>query len=48
MIRAIDRGARFAVMPWQMGIVAKLLKILPRPLFDILFAHAGRKPRGPT
>lgn len=48
MVRHIDRGTRFAVMPWQMGIVARLLKMLPRPLFDALFAHAGRKPRGLT
>lgn len=33
-------------MPWPMGIVAGLLKLLPRPAFDALFAHAGRKPRG--
>jgi short-subunit dehydrogenase len=46
MVRAIDRGARFAVMPWQMGVVATALKWLPRPLFDLFFARAGRKPRG--
>jgi NAD(P)-dependent dehydrogenase (short-subunit alcohol dehydrogenase family) len=46
MARHIDRGTRFAVMPWQMGIVAQLLRIMPRPLFDFLFARAGRKPRG--
>lgn len=46
MARAIERGARFAVMPWQMGVVAQLLKVLPRPLYDMLFARAGRKPRG--
>jgi NAD(P)-dependent dehydrogenase (short-subunit alcohol dehydrogenase family) len=48
MARHIDRGTRFAVMPWQMGVVAQLLKILPRPLFDAAFARAGRKPRGLT
>lgn len=46
MVAAIDRGARFAVMPWQMGIVARLLRILPRALFDALAVRAGRKPRG--
>jgi short-subunit dehydrogenase len=46
MVRAIDRGTRFAVMPWQMGVVAAALKWLPRPLFDLAFAKAGRKPRG--
>ena len=46
MARHIERGSRFAVMPWPMGVVAAVLKILPRPLFDLLFARAGRKPRG--
>jgi NAD(P)-dependent dehydrogenase (short-subunit alcohol dehydrogenase family) len=47
MARHIERGTRFAVMPWQMGVVAQLLKILPCPLFDAAFARAGRKPRSP-
>ncbi len=46
MARHVDKGSRFAVMPWQMGIVAAVLKSLPRPLYDLLFARAGRKPRG--
>ena len=29
--------------PWQMGIVAKLMRLLPNPLFDRLFAGRGRK-----
>ncbi|MGB0128825.1 MAG: SDR family oxidoreductase [Rhodocyclaceae bacterium] len=44
--RAIDRGSSYAVVPWQMAVVAKLLRLLPNPLFDALFARAGRKPRG--
>lgn len=44
--RVIDAGTSYAVVPWQMGIVAKLLRVLPNFLFDILFARAGRKPRG--
>ncbi|HEY6896360.1 MAG TPA: SDR family oxidoreductase, partial [Rhodocyclaceae bacterium] len=44
--RVLDRGASYAVVPWQMGIVAKLLRLLPNPLYDLLFARAGRKPRG--
>lgn len=32
--------------PWQMGVVAKLLRLLPNGLFDALFARAGRKSRG--
>lgn len=46
MARHIEKGSRFAVMPWPMGVVAAALKWLPRPLYDLLFARAGRKPRG--
>jgi short-subunit dehydrogenase len=46
MARHIERGSRFAVMPWPMGVVAAVMKWLPRPLYDFLFARAGRKPRG--
>lgn len=43
---AIERGTSYTVIPWQMGVVAKLLRLLPNPLLDALFAHAGRKRRG--
>lgn len=42
---AIDRGRSFAVIPWQMAIVGRLLRLLPNALFDNLAARAGRKPR---
>jgi short-subunit dehydrogenase len=45
--RALDAGRDYAVIPWQMGLVAKLLAVLPNPLFDAAFARAGRKPRKP-
>ncbi len=44
--RAIDRGASYKVIPWQMAIVARVMKLLPNWLFDALVARAGRKPRG--
>lgn len=44
--RAIGRGASYTVIPWQMGVVAKLMRLLPNPVFDALFARAGRKARG--
>lgn len=44
--RIIARGQRYAVVPWQMGWVARLLRVLPRAWFDALFARAARKPRG--
>ena len=43
---AIERGASYSVIPWQMGVVAKLLRLLPNPVFDVLFSRAERKPRG--
>jgi len=46
MLRVIERQRRFAVVPWQMGVVARALQLMPAPLFDRLFARAGRKPRG--
>jgi short-subunit dehydrogenase len=43
--RAIDAGASYRVIPWQMGIVAKLLRVLPNAVFDRVFARAPRKHR---
>ena len=43
--RAIQSGASYRVIPWQMGLVAKLLRLLPNALFDRLFAGRGRKQR---
>jgi short-subunit dehydrogenase len=45
IVRAIDRRTPFYVLPWQMAAVGRLLRILPRPVYDALFAHAPRKPR---
>lgn len=44
--KAIDAGTGYAVIPWQMGVVAKLMRLLPNAIFDRVFARAGRKPRG--
>ena len=43
---AIERGTSYTVIPWPMGIVAKLLRALPNWLYDRLFTSAPRKPRG--
>ena len=45
MARAIERGTSFTVIPWQMGLVGRALKFLPRWSYDRLFANAPRKPR---
>jgi len=44
--RVIERGCSFKVVPWQMGVVGGLLKLLPNWLFDLAFAKVKRKPRG--
>ena len=43
--RAIERKRRFYVLPWQMAWVGRVLRIMPRPLYELAFARAGRKPR---
>jgi NAD(P)-dependent dehydrogenase (short-subunit alcohol dehydrogenase family) len=44
-VRAIERGDSYRVIPWQMGVVAKLLRLLPNPLYDALFWRAPQKAR---
>ena len=44
---AIARGASYRVIPWQMGVVARLMRALPNALFDRLVSGRGRKPRQP-
>jgi NAD(P)-dependent dehydrogenase (short-subunit alcohol dehydrogenase family) len=43
--RAIDGGVSYRVIPWQMGVVAKLLRMLPNWLYDAAFAKAPHKAR---
>ncbi len=43
--RKIAGGASYSVIPWQMGLVAKTLRLLPNPLYDALFANAPQKKR---
>lgn len=45
MARIIGRGSSFAVLPWQMALIGRLLKLLPNWLYDALFARAPHKPR---
>lgn len=45
MLRVIERGARTTVVPWQMGVVAAVMRRLPDALYDRLASRAGRKPR---
>lgn len=43
--RAIARRRRYVTLPWQMALVAWVLGLLPRALYDRLFCHAPHKPR---
>ncbi len=43
--KTIQAGVSYRVIPWQMGVVAKLLRLLPNPLFDKALAGRARKQR---
>lgn len=43
--RTIASGRSYRVIPWQMAVVAKLLRVLPDPLFDRVMAGRPRKHR---
>jgi short-subunit dehydrogenase len=43
--RAIEAGTSYRVIPWQMGVVAKGLRLLPNVLFDKVLAGRPRKRR---
>jgi short-subunit dehydrogenase len=43
--RVIEAKRRYAVIPWQMAIVSRLMRILPNALYDRLAVNAPRKPR---
>ncbi len=44
-VAAIERDASYAVIPWQMRWVARLLRLLPNGVFDRAFANRPYKPR---
>jgi short-subunit dehydrogenase len=46
--RAVAAGRRFYVLPWQMRWAGRVLRFLPRGIYDRTFAKALRKPRGPA
>jgi short-subunit dehydrogenase len=46
--RAIEAGVSLRVIPWQMAVVAKLLRVLPNALLDRLLAKRPRKHRQPA
>jgi len=44
-IESIAAGVSYRVIPWQMGVVAKLLRLLPNCLYDFAFSKAPHKKR---
>ncbi|MDM4767131.1 SDR family oxidoreductase [Pelomonas sp. SE-A7] len=42
---AIAAGSSYSVIPWQMGVVAKLMRMLPNWLYDKVLAGRPRKRR---
>ncbi len=41
----IERGRTYAVIPWQMAVVARLMRVLPDWLYDRIAGSAPRKRR---
>jgi len=44
-VNAIENKRRFVVIPWQMGWVARLMRLIPPGLWDFLAKNAPHKPR---
>jgi hypothetical protein len=44
---AIASGVGLRVIPWQMGVLARLLRILPNWIYDRVLAGRPRKARIP-
>jgi short-subunit dehydrogenase len=44
-VRAIQAQVSYRVIPWQMGVVAKLLRLLPNWLYDRALGNRPRKKR---
>ena len=44
----IEKGSSYSVIPWQMGVIAKLLRLMPNVLLDIALAGRQRKSRADT
>jgi short-subunit dehydrogenase len=44
--QAITTGDSYRVIPWQMGVVSKLMRLIPNTLWDRILARQPRKHRG--
>ncbi|MEG0200323.1 MAG: SDR family oxidoreductase [Comamonas sp.] len=43
--KAIEKKTSYATIPWQMGLVAKIMRFLPNTIWDKLLVGKSRKPR---
>jgi short-subunit dehydrogenase len=44
-VKAIEQGVAYRTIPWQMGVVSKLLHFAPIALYDRVLSGRERKPR---
>lgn len=44
--KAITAGESYRVIPWQMGVVSRLMRLIPNFLWDRILARQPRKHRG--
>jgi hypothetical protein len=47
IVSLIAHGRRYAVIPWQMAVVARALRVMPNWLYDRVLAGAPHKRRRP-
>jgi short-subunit dehydrogenase len=45
MARAIEKRRRYVILPWQMAILGRFMKLIPPCLWDWAMKHAPHKPR---
>lgn len=44
-VRAINQQKSYKVIPWQMGVLAKIIRLIPNALYDKILSRRKRKPR---
>ncbi|KAB7662806.1 SDR family oxidoreductase [Sutterella seckii] len=47
-VKAITERTTYRVIPWQMGVLAKIMRLIPNSLFDRILANRKQKPRVTT
>lgn len=44
-VKAVEAKVRFKIIPWQMGVVARIMRLIPPRLWDYLMKNAPHKKR---